>query len=239
VASFPKPLLLCSFDPFGKDLPVLRRGRTGELKACPVDRAGNEIAYREVTSRKHEGKLLARVEYYHDAKPSQPVAARNFESRVDWIEEEVFAGEWATIAFDSLTFFELAARKYAQYTINPRAKDPRKWYGQSTDALEDAFMIRVSSWPCNVVLTAHISEDKDEVHGHMLFNPDVPGRLSSRLPAAYQEFYRAFVSGKGADRLYLLQTRSGGGYNANTQIDAPDPVDNDYKALWSNWKALD
>ena len=66
-ATFPAPRLVHSFDPPGKEMPY--------LQAADVD----EIEYTEtpegmqaVDCYNADGKLVQRVEYYHDADPSEP-----------------------------------------------------------------------------------------------------------------------------------------------------------------------
>jgi hypothetical protein len=230
-ATFPTPGLVLSFDPHGKDQPYWRRGVPSKLKKITLSDGGDGpgLTYpcREVTS-KTDGRLLWRVEYFHDINPHEPIAYPTLLQRMARIHEEY--DYWKTVVFDSTTFFELCARKYQQYHVLPDAKEPRRWYAGSTEAVEEMCLIRLGALPMNVVLICHVDEQRDEVSGSFLRNPAAPGRLSKRLPAGYSELYRAFVDPD--EKWFGLQTQSDGKFNAATQIPAPDPCVPNYKNLW-------
>lgn len=224
-ATFPKPMLVLAFDPYGKETPYLKRGIVAEGE----DEFGTRT--QDVLSKK-SGGLLIRVEHYIDFDPSKPEAYSRFLARLTRLNKDV--DEFQTIVLDSVTFMELAARKLQQYKINPNSKEPRQWFAGSTDTLEEVLMIRFGALPCNVVVLAHVDEDKDEVHGTYVRNPSAPGRLRKRSPAGYGELYRAYVKkAEGGDRKHLWQTRSDSLFNAASQVGAPDPCDQDYRMIWS------
>ncbi len=141
---------------------------------------------------------------------------------------------WATVVVDSVTFMEIAARMSHQFILSPRAKEPRQWWAGATDDLERMLMIRFGSLPMNVVVLAHIDEEKDELHGTFVRSPKAPGRLRKGLAAGYGELYRAYVQ-RDAQRVpsFWLQTRSDAMFNAASQIGAPDPCPTAYAALWT------
>ena len=225
LATFPKPLLLFVFDPIGKDIPHLKRG---VVEAAEPDENGTPI--QEVYSKK-TGTLLIRLEYYQDIDPTQPSAYRRFLNRMGSFQQEY--QEWKTVGVDSVTFMELAARKHSQYRLNPHAKDGRQWYGYAKEALEEVLMIRFGALPMNVVVCAHISEEKDEVNGGFIRGIHAVGKLGKNLPAGYSELYRCFVKKtENGGVEYLWQTRSNSIWNASSQIDAPDPCFPSYAALW-------
>lgn len=224
--TFPKPILVFQFDPLGKETPYLQRGVVQESKAT------DGTFVRDVLSRS-TGDLLIRIEHYLDSDPQKPTAYRRFLNRLVNLERDIEAEGFRTVVIDSATFMELMARKLAQYVLNPTSREPRQWFASSTDTLEEVLMIRLGSLPINVVVLAHISDDKDELHGFMVSNPALPGRMSKRGPAGYGELYRAYVTvDEKGTREFLWQTRSGGRWNAASQIGAPDPCPQDYTALW-------
>lgn len=226
VSTFPKPMLLFSFDPFGKETPYLKRGEPSD---ATYDNFGTPV--RHVLSKK-TGQPIIQIEYYLDADPTQPEAYQRFLSRMSVLHHEY--DKWATVVLDSSTFAEIAARKWHQYKLNPSAKDPRQWYGGSTELLEEMLMIRFGSLPMNVVTVCHIDEDKDELHGFFVRNPMAPGKLKKKLPSAYGEFYRAYVTtDEKGDRVFVWQTRADKLFNAGSQIGAPDPCAPTYQALWT------
>ena len=222
-ATFDPPLLVLAFDPTDKLKPYLKLGTPSSLEQ---DDLGTDV--REVFG--DDGTLLCRVEYYIDHDPQAPDAYQRLLDRLavrNWHEG------FNTVVLDSVTFCELAARKFAQYVLNPHAKDPRQWYGASTESLEELVMIRLAGLQKCVVVVAHVDEDRDEVMGYMVRNPAFPGRLRKRAASGYGELYRAFVRRTDdGEREYLWQTKSSQDWNASSQINAPDPVAADYHELW-------
>ena len=230
-ATFPKPMLVHSFDPLGKEIPYLK---VGDMQPVQLPIPGG-TPYRDVVSKK-SGKLLIRIRYYLDADMTHPDAYRRLLADLAKLQAEY--AEWATVVFDSTTFAELAARKWHQYGLNPQAKDPRQWFGGSTDLLEELIMGRVAALPMNAVVIAHVDEEKDELHGMMLRSPKLPGRLRKGAASAFPELYRAFVGKDGdtGERVHLLQTQADAIWNCASQINAPNPCVPYYSALWGGWE---
>lgn len=229
IATFPKPMLVLMFDPYGKETPYLKRGvPESELHA---DFGGTPT--REVVAR-NGGRVIIRIEHYLDPDPSKPTAFKRFIERLTRLETDIREWDIKTIVLDSVTFCELAARKYAQYVLNPTTREPRQWFGAATDMLEEVIMIRFGALPINVGVLAHIEEDKDEVHGTMVRNPAAPGRLRKRGAAGFSELYRAYVKmADRGEREFFWQTRSDGQYNCASQVGAPDPCGQDYRLIWT------
>ena len=227
-ATFPKPLLVFMFDPRGKDRPYLRHAHS--LSDEYTDDYGS-LCQQALDA---DGNILIQLERYLDADPEAPAAYERFRQRMRaFPAEHVY---WQTVVFDSLTYMELMARKLDQYKINKGARDGRQHYAASTSAIEDMLGIRAGSMPMNVVVCAHIEEHKDEVHGHMIYNPAAPGQQSKKLPAGFSELYRAYVVSDGTPptNRWLLQTEKSALYNAASQIPAPNPCVPDYEALWQH-----
>lgn len=237
-ATYPKPMLVWMFDPFGKDEPYLKGavpGGIGELQQYPLNITGlgeSMITYRDV---QHPDGMI-RIEYYHDVNIKAPTAYMRFQTRFDVL----LPGEmtvWKTVTLDSVTFMEKLARKWDQYVLNPTAKDPRKWFGASTDLLEEMLMLRFAGLPMNVVVIAHIDQEKDDVHGTFVRNPSAPGRLRRDLSTAFSEIYRLYIGRdeKGGEEFYAAQTRTDNMFNAQTHINAPNPCYPAYSSLWVNY----
>lgn len=222
-ATFPQPILIFAFDPFGKERPYLRLGEAAPLY---TDDLGTPV-----TQVLRGDQLVAQVEYYYDAEPTRPQAYQRFLQRLLQFPAEFAA--WPTCVFDSLTYMEMHARKQDQYKTNRGAADKRQHYAFSTEALEDTIGLRIGAWPMNVVVIAHVTEKQDQVHGNMLYNPAAPGQLSKKLPAGFTEQYHAYVvtDEKGVNH-WLLQTEKSGLWNAASQIPAPNPCAPTYEALW-------
>lgn len=234
-ASFPKPILIFFFEALGKEAPYLRVGEsnTGRIPGPP---------YPTQDVFDQAGELLIRLEYFRDLIPNQPTAYTLFQNRFAMIQQHLYGMKplqdeplWATVVFDSVTDLELSIRKNAQYRLNPTAKDPRQWYGSSTEQLEEILMISVGSLPVNVVTICHIDEDKDESNGQIVRNPLFPGKLRKKASGSYSEFYRAGVKrGEKGESIWFLQTQTDQQFGANTQILAPNGCPPHYEALWTN-----
>ena len=226
--TFPTPLCVFFWDPFGMEHPYLYDlvGQPYGVTAPSVDAHGTPIQ----ESYASDGTLLVRIEHYIDRDPQQPTGYGRFLRRMADFDPT----PWATVVNDSVTYMELMARKEQQYVLNPMARDPRQWWGGSTDALEEVLMLRFGAMPCNVVVNAHVDEDKDELHGNMIRNPAAPGRLRKRSPSGYGEMYHSFVKRDEAGKpMYLWQTRSDHQFNAKSLVGAPDPCPQHYLAIWA------
>lgn len=227
-ATFPKPMLVCAFDPLGKDVPYLKKGEPQKIVEEPIgDIDGVTVRCRSVLSAK--GQEIIKLVYFHDKKITAPQAYAAFLALIVVTPLEA----WKTVVIDSVTNMELLARKDAQYRLNPTARDPRQWWASSTDSLEEHLMMTLSGVDTNVVVLAHIDKDKDELHGNFVHNPSAPGRLRSRLASAFGEFYRVFI---GIDEegvsTHMLQTKGSPDYNAFSGISAPNPSVPVYSALF-------
>jgi len=229
--TWPKPTLAFIFDAYGKDGPYLRWARAnGATVEDGFTEWGTPTKSLDAGARGY-----IRLEYYNDLAPD----ARSWEL-FEWrMKSRGFFDEgWATLAIDSVTFMELAARMYARHVVNPHTKEPRQWFGYSTDALEYALLVQLQAFPANLLVLAHIDANKDEVLGSYVRQLAAPGRLTSRneLAAGYSELYRAYVVKDKDQESYVLQTRRDNLFNCATQIDAPDPSWQDYEQLWANFK---
>jgi hypothetical protein len=225
--TFPKAQLVFFFDPIGKDTPYLSRGDVTESKLP------DGTLVREVHS-KTDGALLYHLEYFLEATPLTPSMWGRFLLRLTQLETLIATMGIKTVVLDSVTFMELTARKFSQYKLNPQSKEPRQWFGFSTDALEEILMIRFGTLPINVVVLAHIDDQKVTSHGTNVFSIAAPGRLSRRGPGAFSEVYRAYVTTDDSGQpIYQWQTRSNGMYTASTQVGAPDPCLPVYAAIWN------
>lgn len=231
--TWPKPLLVFLFDAYGKDMPYRKWCRAnGGTETPGVDEWGTPLI--DFVA----GDEWIRVLYFNDLSPT----AESW-PRFDWYvkERHFFTHGWQTLVIDSVTFMELCARMHAKHVINPNTREPRQWFGWSTDALEYALLVQLQNFPANLLVLAHIDANKDEVLGTFVRQLAAPGRLTSRneLAAGYAELYRAHVTPDPADKtkmLYVLQTERDAQYNCATQIGAPNPSWQQYDALWENWR---
>lgn len=238
-ATFPTPMVVKSFDPFGKEEPYRKyhkKKKGVEILSGGVDEWGTP--YDQIVDAK--GNLLVQIEQYADLDPEHPDAWGRFTASMsDFVKHYE---QWATVVFDSATFAEASARMYQKYFLNPGSsftKHALQWWAGSTDDLERIFMLSAGAMRINVVLICHVSRDKDELLGTFMRMPAAPGRLGKAqgLPAGYSELYYAFAQRNSeGNREYLLQTASDGIHFAETHIDAPDPCMPHFQALWENFQ---
>lgn len=227
LATLPKPLLVLSFDPFGKETPYLRVGTPNPLEVI------DGVPTCKVMSRKNAEKLLVQVEHFLDQDPRGGLAYQNYLSRMARFDSNGEADFWASVVLDSVTFLEIASRKHAQYVLNPHTKEPRQWYATSTEACEEQLMLRFGSLRCNVGIACHIDDSKSDMHGNTIRVPNAPGRLRKHLASAYTEFYRLVVQQEeDGTSTRWLQTQPDDEWAAGSMIEGIDRfVEPHYKAL--------
>jgi hypothetical protein len=123
-----------------------------------------------------------------------------------------------------------------QYDLNPKAKDPRKWYGGAVDTLEEVLLIQLPGLHCNVCVGLHVSKTKVEAEGTMVRAPFLPGRLMESFASQWPEIYRAYLErDETGKKIGLLQTESDEYWEAASQIRATDPSYGTYKSLWKTY----
>lgn len=189
-----------------------------------------------------DGKLVVRVELYDDEEPEKPTAYKRLLARLSQVRAKDLP--FASIILDTLSSFELLARKWHQHDLNKLSKEPRQWHAGATDLLETLINQRFAAMPQHVLILTHVDEDKDEVHGTYVRHPKAPGRLRTRLGEKW-EIIRAYVDDakdKNKSPNYWLQTRKREGYYASLQRrnrrTPPDPMRPHFSALaGEGWEA--
>lgn len=90
------------------------------------------------------------------------------------------------------------------------------WLPQMT-AFEN-IMTQVTALPCNVIVTFHLTMDKDEASGQLVFRPMVTGKLAVRVPLMFSEIYVAGAQSDPTGIKYGLLTQATGRYIARTRM---------------------
>lgn len=145
---------------------------------------------------------------------------------------------YKTIVLDSLTTFGDEMMKYLM-RINTGIKRPST-QGVQMPTLQDYGIARnffkqliqeLLGFNCNVIVTAHVQTEKDELTGQILRSPMFAGKLAKELPIYFAEVYHSFVK----DGKYMAQTKTDFKFNCRTQIRGMKPeVVLDYKSLNQN-----
>ena len=209
----PQPIVVAHFDAVGKDMPYWELGQVSDVQR---DKQGLE--FREIIAP--DGNLACKIEYYHDPIVDEPEAAVRFLERINRLPKEIEKGRCRTFAFDTVTSASLKARKMYQYDLNPKSKDPRKWYGGAVDVLEEILLIQLPGLQCNVCVGLHVSKTKVEAEGTMVRAPLLPGRLFESFASQWPEIYRCYIErDDDGTKVGLLQTQGDEGWEAASQID--------------------
>lgn len=234
IASMPKPLLGLCADPEEKLQPYF--DRCGEIERT-VGQFGQPVLVGKSPST---GKPIMQLELFYDTDREKPEAFTNLMARSHQLIGEVRAGMWASLGFDSWSQFERWAkwrRYYGKYAL----KDPEA-YGRGDRAAADDLMTLVvtrlmaQGLTCNLGIAFHTAPKMREEGGMAFYGikaltKDLPTDVASNLP----ERYRAEALADGVTR--RLWTRPDGRYDLCTLLNVPNPCENNYQALFTNWIA--
>lgn len=192
--------------------------------------------------RKYNPEQVAGIEYqeYTDPDPVKLFAIYN-----TWLinaEKQAKEGAfpWKTVTLDSITLFSSALMRII-LAQNPGVKSPIitapdvpavQHYGIFGIRFQE-YIKRTLALPCNVIMTAHISKEKDEASGLWVFRPMVAGKNAEWLPIVFREVYRQYAeTDKEGKTKYLWQTASDRYYTCRTEIPgAPLTMEANYKSI--------
>lgn len=129
--------------------------------------------------------------------------------------------EFATVVIDSITTFSDACLQHIVRS-NPGIKRNETKQGPQP-GLQDYGILRrefkriipgLLALPCNVVMLAHISIEKDEATGAIHRRAMMDGSFAAELPIYFKEAWRMFVK----DGKRFVQTQSDHMFNCRSQI---------------------
>lgn len=202
-----------------------------------VDKRGTR--YEDVRTVEDD-RLLVRIAHYHDLQVTEP---KGFEQGLALVNAFPALQEkhgFQSLAFDSVTFASLLARKWHEHDLNKNAKDPRQWYGGAVDLIEELLCIQLPALQCHVGVAMHISKTKIETEGSMVRAPLAPGRLLNMIAAAWPEVYHLYVErDEDGNRVRRLQTESDALWQAGTCIGAPDGCKARWESIWKSYPGDD
>lgn len=90
------------------------------------------------------------------------------------------------------------------------------WLPQMT-MLENAMRF-ILSFPCDVVVLAHVNIVKDEIVGKLEYSPLITGKLVVRVPLMFSEVYVAMTKETSKGLEYKWLTQAAGSYTARTRL---------------------
>jgi len=211
--SFPTPLLLLDFD--GK-----------------ADSAA--LFYRKDTQRLDDIDVRA----YSANLVTDPIAELNKLIDTELIPQQT-SGKLAykTIVIDSVTTFSRAVLNHIILT-NPGVKRTSSKQGLQPCLADYGVLKRefsklipgLLSLDCNIIFTAHMDTQKDELTGELIRGPLMDGAFSNQLSIYFKEVWRIYTD----KNQRLAQTQSDYKYKCRSQIPGlPNPFDitKGYEAL--------
>lgn len=229
LASMPKPLFVYATDPEEKLMPYF--DRCGRIERG-VGQFGQPvlIGFSPTTD-----KPIMQVELFYDLEPSSPSAVTQLLARAQQVRGEVDAGMWASVALDSWSQLEtFAVWRRTWGTMAAKDADAHgRNYGAAKDDLKPFFWSWLIPLKCNLGIAFHTTEKLREESGVSSYGIKAIGDLPSGLASVLPERYRSESQADGSTR--KLYTKPDGRYDLCTLIDAPNPCDNHYPALFTNW----
>lgn len=152
----------------------------------------------------------------------KPFAFYEWEREMAQRAQEGFFEAIGTYMLDSIT-------KWADslmYEILKRGTKGKSRVGQ-TPELQDYLVQQLTAvdwinvmmgYPCHVLITGHIGLIKDEVSGRMETGLLLAGKLSEKVPLAFDEKWITRTKENAGGITYILQTKNDGYYKAETRI---------------------
>lgn len=196
----------------GSTIKLLLLGDSGAGKTCgsctfpgPVyladfdGKAGSAASF-----FKGQDDILKNVEVVnYKVSESMPYPAKNFNLFLSSLQKNN-EFPYRTIVVDSLTIF---VEETLRWLIKENQHIPRpKSYVTNLTCPTDYNLLQlylkellgyVLNFPCNVIFTAHIAIEKDEMTGEILRIPLMPGKLAKKLPIYFEEVWRLYVNRDG------------------------------------------
>ena len=180
---------------------------------------------------RQDGKLVLRIEYYHDADYTNPESAQRFMDRMVKAQRDHEKGTYWGYVLDSATAASMKHRMFDRYIQNEGAKDGRQHYAAEADAMEKILLQQLPQLTCTVGVAMHVSkaDEKIEMEGAKVRAPLVRGRVFDNLATQWSEIYRLYIEKDDQGRkLRRLQTEADGKWMATSAMGMPDGT----KASW-------
>jgi len=193
------PLLIHSFDPGGTQVKQLR----------PLIRSKENPTGQVIVDTRFEME-----------NAFAPFAYRLWESEMQKLVQAGVFAKLGTYMIDSLTTWS-AACGYEFLKQKGKLASRDTSYGYFRIVLDTMVneMVRLAALPCDVIVTAHIDYDKNEITGEKFAHPMVVGQSRVRIPIVFDEIYFAMVyqQSEGNNVHYLL-TQHDGIYKAANRL---------------------
>lgn len=177
----------------------------------------NGSSLRHVSALCAEGKAIVNrdCEYEDDKSPS---AFDKFVLNFNTLKKAGAFDHIGTYSIDSLTFLTDAILNKVHANNGLIGKNLRiQDYGEVKDIFKRVIAM-CCALPCDFVLTAHVTSEKDEVTLETITNITTVGKNAQIIPTFFDEVYVSEVNRKDAAASYHVLTSPQRRYNARTRI---------------------
>lgn len=156
-----------------------------------------------------EGYVVADTRFEQE-DAGNPKAFSLWEAHIRDLERNRVFDNIGTYAIDSLTLWSEALmneilRRSGRTRGIPQVQDWQLMMNTTRDCIK-----ALTSYPCDLIVTAHVDSDKDEITGKLFTAPLIAGKLKERLPLLFDELYvmQAQETSKGTEWRLLTQPTS-------------------------------
>lgn len=129
-----------------------------------------------------------------------------FKKDLEKWRKEGLPNECQTLAIDSLTFAADLALKWAKKSNNNMGSTATQQdWGRAIDEIKNT-MAKLMTLGCHVVVSIHLSVEKDELLGGVIWTPSIYGsKLPAQLPAYFDDVFLTKVTAKEGKTEFSLQ----------------------------------
>lgn len=168
------------------------------------------------TPQNPKGFILADTRFEVE-NPSKPTAYKLWESELKRRFASGYFNNMGTYATD-LTSLSAAIMNDVLLKAGRPGGTPQQndWLPQMT-IIENAMRF-VLSFPCDVIVLAHVNVIKDDVVGKLSYSPLITGKLVIRVPLMFSEVYVALTRETAKGLEYRFLTQAAGSYTARTRL---------------------
>lgn len=185
------------------------------------------------------GKAIVDTSFENE-NPKEPSRFQKWMESVERMNQAGVFKAIGTYVVDSATTWGQCALYQVLKSVGREGTVPQQndWYPQM-NLLEMGIRAMITL-PCDVILLAHDTSDKDEISGRITRAPLFTGKLSTRLPILFDEIYYASGQQSAKGTKYVWQLQDSGinraksrlsGLAAMRGINVPGIVPQNFKAI--------
>jgi hypothetical protein len=155
---------------------------------------------------------------YEFEDPFHPSVFQQWDSEYHRYKKGGMFDSIGTLVIDSATTWSAAAMNWVLKKAGRAGSQPfQNDYLPAMILIENAVK-DMTALPCDVILLAHDTADKDEATGKMFISPDFVGKLKTRIPILFDEIYYAHTKETSSGVSYQLLTQSTGLIKARSRL---------------------